>query len=227
MKILVVEDEKRIADLIRKGLTEEGYNVLQAFDGESAYELALSSKPDMAVLDIMLPAMDGIALCKTLKQLDPELPVLILTALGETGTKLEGFEAGASDYLVKPFDFRELLARLRILARRKSAANIYKGGFVLQIEDLELNLYTKAVTRAGQAISLTRKEFSLLEFMMRNPNRVLTRTEIADRVWNTTDWKTNFIDVYVNNLRRKIDRDFKPRLIYTRTGMGFMLQTGI
>lgn len=226
MKVLVVEDEKRVAEMIRKGLSEEGYHVVLAYDGETGKKLALTANPDVAIIDIVLPKINGLDLCKELRLTHPGLPILMLTAMGTTDDKLEGFEAGADDYLVKPFDFRELVARIRVVARRGGAAGPHSSGFVLKIADLEMNLHTRIVKRAGTTITLTKKEFSLLEFMLQNPERVLSRAEIAERVWHTHDWGTNFIDVYVNYLRNKIDKNFTPKLIHTRSGVGFILTTG-
>lgn len=226
MKVLLVEDEKRVAEMIQRGLSEEGYTVVLAYDGETGRKLALTSNPDVAIIDIVLPKINGLDLCKELRLTHPSLPILMLTAMGTTDDKLEGFEAGADDYLVKPFDFRELVARIRVVARRGGLPTGTGGGFVLKIADLELNSHTRIVKRAGVTVTLTKKEFALLEFMLQNPERVLSRAEIAERVWHTHDWGTNFIDVYINYLRNKIDKNASLKLIQTRSGVGFILTTG-
>jgi DNA-binding response OmpR family regulator len=226
MNILVIEDEQRVAELIKKGLEEQGFNITVAFDGEIGKKLALTKEPDLIIMDVILPKINGLDLCKEIRRFKPDLPIIMLTAMGTTDDKVEGFDAGADDYLVKPFDFRELHARIRVLSKRNNASNnLYHQGFILHIGDLELNLETKDVKRGDVPIVLTPKEFRLLVFMMKNPDRVLSRTEIAEKVWDTFDSGTNFIDVYINYLRKKIDRDFPVRLIHTRPGMGFMLKT--
>jgi DNA-binding response OmpR family regulator len=169
--------------------------------------------------------MDGLDLCKYIRQTNPDLPIIMLTALGTTDDKVEGFDSGADDYLVKPFEMRELLVRIRALLKRnqKKSGNM---NVILVYEDLEMNLHTKMVKRNQQQISLTPKEFKLLAYLMQNPERVLSRVEIADKVWETHfDTGTNFIDVYINYLRKKIDRNFDKKLIHTKSGMGFILKT--
>ena len=168
--------------------------------------------------------MDGIDVCRQIRETKPDIPIIMLTALGTTDDKVEGFDAGADDYLVKPFEMRELLVRVRALLKRntKTANSV---GFIIRFADLEMNLHTKIVKRDGQEISLTPKEFKLLEYLMHNPERVLSRIEIAEKVWDTHfDTGTNFIDVYINYLRKKIDRDFEKKLIHTKSGMGFILK---
>lgn len=224
MQILIIEDEQRIAEMIKKGLEEQGFQTMVAFDGEMGRRLFLSRNFDLTIMDIILPKINGLDLCKELRALRPEHPILMLTALGTTDDKVEGFDAGANDYLVKPFDFRELHVRIRELINRNSRINSYTHGFILRSADMEMNLQTKEVKRNNKAINLTPKEFRLLEYMMQNPNRVLSRTEIAEKVWDTFDSGTNFIDVYINYLRKKIDRDFSIKLIHTKSGMGFMFK---
>lgn len=224
MKILLIEDEERVANLIRKGLEEQDYAVDLAFDGDRGRTLAMSKAYDLIITDIILPTFNGIELCKEIKSAYPMLPIIMLTALGTTDDKVEGFDAGADDYLVKPFDFRELHARIRSLLKRKEGSAEYKK--LLSYADLEMNLQTKSVRRSGKEIDLTPKEFRLLQFMMQNPERVLSRAEIAENVWATHfDTGTNFIDVYINYLRKKVDKDFPIRLIHTKSGMGFIFKS--
>lgn len=227
MQILVIEDEQRVAELIQKGLTELGFQVTLAYDGEMGKKLALSKVFDLILMDLILPKINGIDLCKEIRLNFPNLPIIMLTALGTTDDKVEGFDAGANDYLVKPFDFRELHARIRALIKRNPASNnTFSQGFILRFADLEMNLETKLVQRNNEAVNLTPKEFRLLEYMMRNSERVLSRTEIAEKVWDTFDSGTNFIDVYINYLRKKIDKNHAVKLIHTKPGMGFIFKEG-
>lgn len=224
MKILIVEDDQRVAELIKRGLEEQDFHTTLAYDGLSGKKLALQDQFDVIITDIILPKMDGIDLCREIRQAKPDVPIIMLTALGTTDDKVEGFDAGADDYLVKPFEMRELLVRIRALLKRNHKTS-GSTGFVLRFDDLEMNLHTKIVKRTGQEIALTPKEFKLLEFLMQNPDRVLSRVEIADKVWDTHfDTGTNFIDVYINYLRKKIDRNFDKKLIHTKSGMGFILK---
>ncbi len=225
MQILIIEDDQRVAELIRRGLEEEHFKVTIAYDGELGKKMALSKAFDLIITDIILPKINGLDLCKDIRASKPEVPIIMLTALGTTDDKVEGFDAGADDYLVKPFEFRELLARIKVLLKRKSGMT---GVIVntLHVSDLTMNLHTKTVHRGGKEISLTPKEFKLLEYMMHNPNRVLSRVEIAEKVWDTHfDTGTNFIDVYINYLRKKIDKDFPTKLIHTKSGMGFIFKS--
>lgn len=225
MKILIVEDDHRVAELIKRGLEEQGFVTILAYDGLSGKKLSSQDHFDLVITDIILPKMDGLDLCKYLRQTNPDLPIIMLTALGTTDDKVEGFDAGADDYLVKPFEMRELLVRIRALLKRnqKNSGNI---SGILAYADLEMNLHTKIVKRNQQQINLTPKEFKLLAYLMQNPDRVLSRVEIADKVWETHfDTGTNFIDVYINYLRKKIDRNFDHKLIHTKSGMGFILKT--
>lgn len=221
VKILVVEDEQRVADLIKRGLEENQFFVDLAYDGSLGKKLALQNDYDAVIMDIVLPQINGIDLCKQIRKIKPQLPIIMLTALGTTDDKVEGLDAGADDYLVKPFDFRELLARIRTVTKRLNT-NPYITGYIFKIADLELNPQTMTVRRSSKEIDLTPKEFKLLEYMMKNSNRILTRAEIAEKVWDTTfDTGTNFIDVYINYLRKKIDRDYPVKLIHTKAGVGF------
>lgn len=225
MKILLVEDDIRVSELIQRGLREHELEVTLAFDGISAKKLMQQNNFDLIITDIILPKMDGIDLCKEIRKKNPHVPIIMLTALGTTDDKLEGFDSGADDYMVKPFEMRELIARIRVLLKRKNQ-NPSQAGNMMKYEDMEMNLLTKSVKRNDEEISLTPKEFKLLEFMMRNPERVLSRVEISEKVWDTHfDTGTNFIDVYINYLRKKIDKNFKPKLIHTKSGMGFILKS--
>ena len=224
MAILVIEDDQRVAELIQRGLEEQGFTVTLAYDGLSGKKLALQNDYDLIITDIILPKMDGIDVCRHIRETKPDIPIIMLTALGTTDDKVEGFDAGADDYLVKPFEMRELLVRIRALLKRNTKTT-NSTGFVVRFADLEMNLHTKIVKRSGQEISLTPKEFKLLEYLMHNPERVLSRIEIAEKVWDTHfDTGTNFIDVYINYLRKKIDKDFDRKLIHTKSGMGFILK---
>jgi DNA-binding response OmpR family regulator len=225
MNILIIEDEERLAVLVKQGLEENGDQVTLAFDGLAGKELALQSDFDLIIMDIILPSVNGIDLCKEVRTVKPDIPILMLTALGTTNDKVEAFDAGADDYLVKPFDFRELQVRIRALTKRSAA--VKPQHYLFKYADLELNDQTKIVKRSGTEIILTPKEFKLLEYMMQNSERVLSRTEIADKVWDTHfDTGTNFIDVYINYLRKKVDKNFDQKLIHTKPGMGFILMNG-
>jgi DNA-binding response OmpR family regulator len=224
MNILIIEDDQRIAELIQRGLEEQGFATTLAYDGLSGKKLALQNNYDLIITDIILPKIDGLDLCKQIRENRLDTPIIMLTALGTTDDKVEGFDAGADDYLVKPFEMRELLVRIRALLKRhnKTANN---SGNILKYADLEMNLHTKIVKRNGIEINLTPKEFNLLEYMMQNPERVLSREEIAEKVWKIHfDTGTNFIDVYINYLRKKIDKGFDKKLIHTKSGMGFILK---
>lgn len=223
--ILVVEDDRRVSELICRALREQGWLTTAAFDGEQGLQNIESQPFDLAILDIILPKIDGVRLCKQLREQQHQLPVIMLTALGTTDDKLEGFDAGADDYLVKPFDILELLARIRALLKRGKPAPTPQNNDTLTYADLSVDLRSKRVSRAGKNIDLTPKEFALLHYMLEHAERVLSRSEIAEQVWGVNfDTGTNFIDVYINYLRKKIDRHFEPKLIHTKTGMGFVLR---
>ncbi|WP_288884201.1 response regulator transcription factor [Pedobacter panaciterrae] len=225
MEILIVEDEPRVASLIKRGLEEQDFKVTLAFDGEMGKKLALSKTYDLIIMDIILPKINGLDLCKEIRAAHPHLPIIMLTALGTTDDKVDGFDAGADDYLVKPFELRELHVRIRALLKRNNNS-LVKQSTLLKYADLELNNQTMTVTRSGTEIALTPKELKLLEYMMQNAERVLSRAEIADKVWNTHfDTGTNFIDVYINYLRKKIDRDYPNKLIHTKPGLGFIFKS--
>lgn len=224
MNILLIEDDLRVSDLITRGLTEQNYQVHAAFDGEMGKKLALQNEYDLIIIDVILPKINGIDVCKEIRLAKPNAAIIMLTALGTTDDKVEGFDAGADDYLVKPFDFRELEVRIRALLNRKTNQSPVSNK--IKYADVEIDLKTKTVKRNNQEIDLTPKEFNLLKYMLENKERVLTRSEIAEHVWNTHfDTGTNFIDVYISYLRSKIDKGFPSRLIHTKTGMGFILKS--
>lgn len=221
MRILVIEDEKKIADFIKRGLKEEGYAVDSSYDGENGLFMAKTNEYDLILLDLMLPKIDGLTLCKKLRQEKITTPVIILTARDTLKDKVTGLDSGADDYITKPFAFEELLARVRATLRKKDLTQPVK----LKVDDLELDLYTHKVSRAGKEIALTAKEYALLEYLMRNTGVVVTRTMISEHVWDIDfDTFTNVIDVYINYLRNKIDAGFKKKLINTIRGRGYMLK---
>lgn len=224
LRFLLIEDDQRMAELIKRGLEESGFSVELAVDGLTGMQKALTNVYNLIITDVILPGINGLELCKEIRQMNPDIPILMLTALGTTDDKVEGFDAGADDYLVKPFEMRELLVRIKSLMKRNKQ-NDGAQGFILKLADLEMNLNTKIVKRNELEISLTPKEFKLLEYMMQNQGKVLSRTEIAENVWETHfDTGTNFIDVYINYLRKKVDKDFPKKLIHTKSGMGFILK---
>ena len=223
IKILVIEDEKRVADLLKIGLEENGYQVLVAYDGEMGWRLFQSNDFQLIISDIILPKLNGFELCQKIRKADEEIPILMLTALGTADDKLEGFDVGADDYMVKPFDFRELLARVRVLQKRRAVAKV---DVVKEISyaDLYINLERQEVTRNGESVKLSPKEYNLLVYLVENAEKVVSRVEIAEKVWNTHfDTGTNFIDVYINYLRKKMDKNFEVKLIHTKPGVGFIL----
>jgi DNA-binding response OmpR family regulator len=222
-RILVVEDEPKVASFVKRGLEENGFSCEIAFDGLMGKRMFDAGNFDLVILDLNLPYKNGIELCKEIRMTNQKIPVLMLTALGTTEDKLTGFESGADDYLVKPFEFRELLARIRSLLKRISVAET--GVNILTLLDLEVNLNTYEVTRGGKTIELTQKEFALLVYLLRNKGKVVSRMEIAENVWDINfDTGTNIIDVYVNFLRKKMDKDFSQKLIHTQTGVGYILK---
>jgi len=223
MQILIVEDDVRVAQLISRVLQDNEYQPTIAYDGKYAMELIQSKDFDLIITDIILPELNGVELCKKVRIIKPHIPIIMLTALGTTNHKVEGLDAGADDYMVKPFEMKELLARVRaVLKRSQRSSTIHQS--ILSYEDLELDRNTKTVKRANKEVKLTPKEFQLLEYFLTNPERVLSRAEIAENVWQTNfDTGTNFIDVYINYLRNKIDKNHDFKLIHTRIGMGFIL----
>ncbi|HUX97063.1 MAG TPA: response regulator transcription factor [Bacteroidales bacterium] len=222
MKILLVEDEPQVVEFIRKGLSENGYESEVAFDGQIGEVLASKGDFDLIILDVILPVINGYDLCRRIRGKDIQIPVLMLTALGTTEDKLSGFDAGADDYLVKPFEFAELLARIKALTKRSSG--LIQTSRQIKIADLTLDFNRKSATRGDKSIELTGKEFELLEFLMINKGRVVSRAEIAEKVWDITfDTGTNVVDVYISILRKKIDKDYEQKLIHTRVGLGYYI----
>ncbi|GAB3963776.1 response regulator transcription factor [Spirosoma terrae] len=223
MRVLIVEDEWEVASLIKTGLEDYGFVANTAGDAMEAQHKLAENEYDIVVLDVNLPIINGFDLCRMIRNRYENLPILMLTALGSTDNKLSGFDAGADDYLVKPFEFRELVARLRALTRRN--ANQTAEPQILKIADLELNQQSKTVRRGNHKILLTARELALLEFFLKNQNRALTRNEITEHVWDLNfDTGTNVVDVYVNYLRKKIDKDFPLKLIHTISGIGYIMQ---
>jgi len=220
MRVLLVEDEHKIAAYVKRGLQESGYAVDAVFTGRDALDWVGAAPYDLIILDIMLPVIDGLTVCRELRHRGDRTPVLILTARDEVDDRVTGLDAGADDYLVKPFAMKELLARMRALTRRTDQPK----SSVLSYADLSLDTRTHQVRRGGQLISLALKEFSVLECLLREPGRVLTRAQIAEHVWSYDNFnQSNVVDVYVRNLRRKIDEPFEQKLIYTVRGVGYCL----
>jgi heavy metal response regulator len=221
MRILVIEDEKKIADFIKRGLKEEGYSVDVASNGEEGHFLATSNEYDLVILDLMLPKMDGMSLCRLLRKEKLSTPLIMLTAKDTVKDKVAGLDCGADDYLTKPFAFEELLARIRSILRKKDSSLPTK----LQVADLSLDLLTHKVMRQGKEIVLSNKEYALLEYLMRNRGSIVSRTMISEHVWDVNfDTFTNVIDVYINYLRNKIDRDFEKKLLHTVRGRGYTIK---
>jgi len=221
MRILIIEDESKIAAFLKRGLKEEGYAVDVAADGEQGYFLASTQDCDLIILDLMLPGLDGLDLCRKLRAEGNEARILVLTARDKVNDKVQGLNAGADDYLTKPFAFEELLARVRALLRKRETGSPTK----LQVADLTMDLLTHKVLRAGREIELTAREFALLEYLIRNVGAVVTRTMIAEHVWDVNfDTFTNVIDVYMSYLRNKIDRAFPDKLIRTVRGRGYVIK---
>ena len=223
-KILIVEDEKKIADTIKLGLTENGYLTDVAYDGTIGHKLYAANDYNLVILDINLPGMNGYELCRIIRASDPGIPIIMLTAMSTLNDKIEGYDAGADDYLVKPFEFKELLLKIRVLLKRTMQQH-FPVGNVLKADGLEMNLDSKEVKRDEVPINLTAKEFQLLEYLLRNKNRVVSRADIAINVWDIDfDTNTNVIDVYINYVRNKVDKHFPKKLIQTQVGMGYILK---
>lgn len=223
MNILIVEDEQKVASFIQKGLEVSGFTTDTAFDGQAAVSKGQSMSYDAIIMDVNLPVMNGFEVCKKLREQNIKTPILMLTALGTTRDKVHGFDLGADDYLVKPFEFDELLARIKAIIKRAKFAPTLSS--LLRVANLELDTDKKIVKRDSKEIDLTAKEFMLLEYLMRNEGKVLSRADIAEKIWDITfDSGTNVIDLYIFYLRKKIDKDFTPKLIRTQVGMGYVLK---
>jgi len=224
--VLLIEDEPKVAAPVKKWLEENDFAVELAPDGAVGRHLALLNKYDIVLLDLNLPFISGYDVCRDIRAAHPKVPIIMVTALGSVEQKLTGFDVGADDYIVKPFDFRELLARMRTLLKRNLAASPEaEAGEVLRVADLELNTGFKTVKRGGEPIALTAREYSLLEYLVRRSGRVASRHEIVEHVWDVNfDTGTNVVEVYINFLRKKIDKNFHPKLIHTKQGMGYYLK---
>jgi DNA-binding response OmpR family regulator len=223
MKILLVEDEPKLVSVIQRDLTAEGHQLSVALDGTTGLQMALNGNFELVILDIMLPGMNGVEVCRQLRAANTPSAILMLTALGTTENVVAGLDSGADDYMVKPFSLAELNARIRTLARRNG--NNAPAPNLLQVADLVINTNERSVMRGGKTIELTATEYRLLEFLVRNRNHMLSRIEILENVWNIDfNMGTNVVDVYINYLRKKIDKDFEPKLINTVVGMGYILK---
>jgi two-component system, OmpR family, copper resistance phosphate regulon response regulator CusR len=223
LRLLVIEDEANLVAMVQRGLTQEGYQVSVAFDGTSGLQLVTSYPFDLIILDIMLPRMNGLEVCRTIRKHDSQVPILMLTALSTPENVVTGLDSGADDYLAKPFDFEVLQARIRTLIRR--TRGIPSAHQLIRIADLVIDTTAKVVSRHGQPISLTATEFRLLEFLASNQTRVLSRVEILEHVWDINfNLGTNVVDVYINYLRKKLDKGFEPKLIHTSFGIGYTLR---
>ena len=223
MKVLLIEDEPKTVQSLKQGLEEDGYEVDIAYDGLMGKQLAKNNSYQLIISDIIIPGINGIELCREIRKSGDNTPILMLTALGTTDDKVTGLDAGADDYLVKPFEFKELLARVRALTKRGS--NTSHTAQLLRFADLEISFDAKTVHRSGNKINLTAREFNLLVYLIRNQGRVISKVEIAEQVWDIGfDTGTNVIEVYVNYLRKKIDKDYPVKLIHTQFGMGYVLK---
>lgn len=223
MNILIVEDETKTANALKKGLEDSGYTVDVAYDGLDGLAQFSAGKYQLIVSDIIMPGITGIELCKRIRAIHPSVPILLLTAIDSKDNVVTGLDAGADDYLTKPFDFRELLARIRRLLKR--SAPLTEVVDTLNFADIEVNLKIKQVTRAGTAITLTAQEFKLLEYFMRKPNTVISRTDLARDIWNIDfETGTNIVEVYINYLRNKVDKPFGKKLIHNLHGIGYILK---
>lgn len=224
LRILLVEDEVRIADTLRLGLSENGFEVEVAYDGQIGWRMFQTKRFNLLILDINLPGITGYELTKMVRAQNENIPIIMLTALSSLEDKIEGYDAGADDYIIKPFEFKELLMKIRVLMRRTADIQAPVGN-LLRADDLQMNLDTKEVKRSETTVHLTAKEFQLLEYLLRNKNRVVSRADIAINVWDIDfDTNTNIIDVYINYVRNKIDKPFPKKLIQTQVGMGYMLK---
>jgi len=223
MNLLLVEDEPNVVSVISRGLTAEGFSVSVAPDGITGEKMALANHFDLIILDIMLPGINGLELCKIIKKEKPSIPIIMLTALGTTENVVNGLDNGADDYLIKPFKFAELFARIRMLLRRYSGSIL--NDQIISIADLQINVSAKSVKRANTDIVLTATEYRLLEFMAKNKSKILSRIDILENVWDIDfNLGTNVVDVYVNYLRKKVDKAGSPKLIHTAIGLGYVLK---
>jgi two-component system copper resistance phosphate regulon response regulator CusR len=221
MKFLLVEDEPKLASFIKKGMENESFEMDIAYDGQTGLSMFQKNTYDLAILDVNLPVMNGFELCRYIRKHNEQIPVLMLTALDSIEDKVQGFESGADDYLAKPFHFKELLMRSKVLAKR----NNRKAESVLYAADLELDMNKKSVIRAGERVDLTAREYALLEYLMLNKGKIVSRVDISESVWNLDfDTNTNLIDVYISYLRKKIDKDHPKKLLHTIVGMGYVLR---
>jgi DNA-binding response OmpR family regulator len=222
-KVLIIEDEQKMAQMLKRAFEEEAYEVDVAYDGYVGKKLAIENEYDAIILDIDLPLLNGYEVCKEVRKQNQSVPILMLTAFGAMDNKLAGFEAGIDDYITKPFEFKELLARVKVFIKRKG--NDAETKQLLRVANIEMNLYTRTVNRGGKQITLTSKEFLLLEYLMRNVGRVISKAELADKIWDINfETGTNTIEVFVNYLRKKIDKDFSPKLIHTVVNMGYIMK---
>ncbi|WP_064196676.1 MULTISPECIES: response regulator transcription factor [Emticicia] len=225
MKILIVEDELRLAEFIKRGLEEHAHLVEIAKDGEIGLKMAFENEYDVIIMDVNMPKMNGYDVTQSIRNEHQNTPILMLTAMGTLNDKASGFDAGIDDFLVKPFQFQELLMRLNALHRRSALVQHQVKRNSMKVADLELDLTARIVSRAGKNIQLTAKEYALLEYLMINQNRVLSRVDIAEKIWDIDlDPSSNTIDTYINFLRKKVDKDFSPKLIHTIVGMGYILR---
>ncbi|MBF8963562.1 response regulator transcription factor [Pontibacter sp. FD36] len=224
MKVLFLEDEPKVVSLVKRGLEGEGIEFAVAMDGFTAVKMAGLNQYDLIILDVMVPGMSGLEVCKSIRDADPDTPILILSALGSTQDIVAGFNNLADDYMVKPFNLAELRARMQSLVRRSGRSMVQQN--VMTIADLSVNLDTMEVTRNNKVIALTVREFKLLEYLIKNKRKVLPRLDILEHVWGADfDMGTNVVDVYINYLRKKIDKDFSPRLIHTVVSVGYVMRT--
>lgn len=224
MKILLIEDEPNVISFVRRGLMEAHHEVSVAMDGVTGFQMIQANQPDIILLDVMLPGMNGIELCRKVRSQKINIPIIMLTALGTSENVVAGLETGADDYVVKPFKFTELLARISAVTRR-AAGNTAQNVYMLTVDDLAVDTRGKLVMRSGEKINLTATEYNLLEFLVRNKGRVFSRMEILEQVWDINfDTSTNVVDVYINYLRRKIDKQGYKKLIHTVVGMGYVLR---
>lgn len=222
-RLLIIEDEKKIADTLKFGLDEKGFESVVAYDGKIGYHIFSANDFDLVILDINLPGINGYELCRLIRSQNQDIPILMLTSMSALNDKIEGYESGADDYMVKPFEFKELMLKIKSLLKRST--NNQSIGNTLVAADLIMNLDNKEVKRDGKIINLTAKEFQLLEYLLRNKNRLVSRVDISMNVWNVDfETNTNVIDVYISYLRNKVDKHFEQKLIQTHIGMGYILK---